>query len=56
MAPPIASDALDEIPSINTLIPPFFCDKIVPLVLGTKISAKYSYPWDRLFEVEIELN
>lgn len=31
-------------------------EKIVGLVLGTKISAKYSYPWDRLFEVEIELN
>lgn len=31
-------------------------EKIVGFVLGTKISAKYSYPWDRLFEVEIELN
>lgn len=31
-------------------------EKIVELVLGTKISAKYSYPWDRLFEVEVELN
>lgn len=31
-------------------------EKIVELILGTKISAKYSYPWDRLFEVEVELN
>ena len=24
--------------------------------LGTRINAKYSYPWNRLFEVEVELN
>lgn len=31
-------------------------EKIVELVLDTKISAKYSFPWNRLFEVEVELN
>ncbi|MDE6137929.1 MAG: DUF4127 family protein [Candidatus Gastranaerophilales bacterium] len=31
-------------------------EKIVGLVLNRKISAKYSYPWERLFEVEVELN
>ena len=31
-------------------------EKIVELALDTKISAKYSFPWNRLFEVEVELN
>ena len=31
-------------------------EKIVSEVLNTEINAKYTYPWERLFEVEIELN
>ena len=31
-------------------------EKAVSEILGTKVNVKYSYPWNRLFEVEIGLN
>lgn len=44
-------------PDVNELaekMKPF--EKRVSEFLGIEISAKYSFPWNRLFEVEIELN
>jgi len=31
-------------------------EKVISTVLNTEINARYTYPWERLFEVEIELN
>ncbi len=31
-------------------------EKVISTVLNTEINAGYTYPWERLFEVEIELN
>ena len=31
-------------------------EKIVSEKLSTEVNVKYSYPWERLFEVEIEFN
>ena len=31
-------------------------EKILEQVLNTQINVSYSYPWERLFEVEIEFN
>ncbi|MBR1460062.1 DUF4127 family protein [bacterium] len=39
---------------IKTLMEPF--EKKVQKIFGNKYSISYIYPWDRLFEVEIELN
>ena len=31
-------------------------EKVVENILKTEVSVKYSYPWKRLFEVEVEFN
>ena len=31
-------------------------EKILEDIFDTKINVNYSYPWDRLFEVEVEFN
>ena len=31
-------------------------EKVIENVLKTEVSVKYSYPWERLFEVEVEFN
>ena len=31
-------------------------EKVVEEVLNTEINVKYIYPWERLFEVEVEFN
>ena len=46
-----------EYPDINELsikMEPF--EKQVSQLLNITVSPEYKFPWDRLFEVEIELN
>jgi hypothetical protein len=31
-------------------------EKVIENVLKTEINVKYIYPWERLFEVEVEFN